>query len=157
MKSGWPKDGHCLRPRLWHFLYLFRRNATLLRFRLFRSLCLSVVCLSVCRVVYCVMWPNGSRQTYRPSVYRSRIRMLDDISIGTIFYPLCSPKSPQMGFELWGHNLTLKLRPNGDKDSTKSINRLTSCSMLARARLCIKLFENRGGLSIGESFSRHSQ
>ena len=40
----------------------------------------------------------------------------DEISIGTIFDPPGSPYPRKWGIELGGHNLTLALRLNGDRD-----------------------------------------
>ena len=42
----------------------------------------------------------------------------DEISVGTIFDPWVHHNPPNEGFELDGHNLTLELRKNGDRQST---------------------------------------
>ena len=88
---------------------------------------------SVC-LPRCVLWPNGARWTY--SVYRRRIGIWGRDFGWYHFRPPVSMLTPRIGRGV------ITWHWNCDQTVTET-----------KLRLCIKM----GGLSVGESFSHHSQ
>ena len=69
---------------------------------------------SVCHLLHCLLWPNGARCAF--GVYGSRIGMLCWEFMQYHFRPpMPTPTSTPLANR--GHNLTLKLLPNGGRQS----------------------------------------